>query len=282
MTKWKRETRKQKKRLKEFAGKWWLWDNGLRFKITGDLDGYGEWIAENAKGHRWSVRPFVMVESNAKELTEAQAKEQYVEIENGTCYEGFCSCCAWKNGQPQIKAKLKLAQGKPPYDECSRLEDELRKFFYKEGVYEIVPYISRTDDGIQFQFISRRIPDNDKIHYEKLVCGHCKEETEHQTRKHDGVRWFQKCTKCEWHMFEHRKKYEPPVGEIPVGTLDKDKFYNEYYIDERHCDHCDKETPHRCKDSTHERDSSDDYQECLVCKWWMMGYSRKYNAPSGD
>ncbi len=53
----------------------------------------------------------------------------------------------------------------------------------------------------------------------------------------------------------------------------------EYYDDERFCDHCKKDTLHNCRDSTHERDSTDDYQECKDCGWWMTGYDRKYNAP---
>lgn len=208
-----KKNNKAKKRLKDFAGKWWQWDNGLRFKITHDLDNYGEWIAEDAKGRRWSVRPFVMAESNAKELTEEEAKAQYFEIENSTCYEGFCSCCSWKNGKDQIKVKLKLTQGKTPSDECDRLRDELRAFFDKQNVFNIVPYVRRTDDGVELQFISRADPDNIKLHKEILTCGHCNKETEHQTRKLNGHRWYQKCTECEWHMFERVGEYVAPVGE---------------------------------------------------------------------
>ncbi len=51
------------------------------------------------------------------------------------------------------------------------------------------------------------------------------------------------------------------------------------YEDTRFCDNCDKYTTHRCKDSDHERDSSMDYQECLVCHWYMTGYDRRYNKP---
>ena len=51
------------------------------------------------------------------------------------------------------------------------------------------------------------------------------------------------------------------------------QFYmnEEYYEDERFCYHCKKVTNHKCKDSGHERDSSQDYQECLECKWYSLG-----------
>lgn len=53
----------------------------------------------------------------------------------------------------------------------------------------------------------------------------------------------------------------------------------EYYDDERYCENCKEDTWHSCRDSTHERDSSDDYQECKKCGWWMTGYMRKYHPP---
>jgi hypothetical protein len=102
-------------RHKDYAGKWWLWSNGLRFKITDECDKYGDWIAEKANGHRWSIRPENM--RDAVELTEEQAKAQYVEVEGSICHQGFCSCCSWKNGKEQLKLKMKLTQGKMPADE---------------------------------------------------------------------------------------------------------------------------------------------------------------------
>jgi hypothetical protein len=45
----------------------------------------------------------------------------------------------------------------------------------------------------------------------------------------------------------------------------------ENYTDERYCEHCDLETNHNCRDGEHERDSSDDFEECLKCGWWKNG-----------
>lgn len=57
---------------------------------------------------------------------------------------------------------------------------------------------------------------------------------------------------------------------------------SEYYEDTRFCDNCDRYTKHRCKDTGHERDSSWDYQECLVCHWYAMGIDGfRYTKPSG-
>lgn len=141
-------------RLKDYANKWWLWSNGLRFKVTDKVNEYGDWIAENAEGRQWPIRPQSM--KNATEITEEQAKLQYVNIESSLCYEGFCSCCSWKNGKEQMRLKMKLAQGKSPADECSRIETELRTFFNRQGVFNILPYVRRSEDGIEFQFISRK------------------------------------------------------------------------------------------------------------------------------
>ncbi len=52
------------------------------------------------------------------------------------------------------------------------------------------------------------------------------------------------------------------------------------YEDERFCEHCEKETPHTCYDSGHERDSSNDYQKCQVCGWWLLGMFTHYLPPS--
>jgi hypothetical protein len=37
------------------------------------------------------------------------------------------------------------------------------------------------------------------------------------------------------------------------------------------CTHCGKETSHLCRPSGHERDSSQDYEECLECRWYGYG-----------
>jgi len=54
------------------------------------------------------------------------------------------------------------------------------------------------------------------------------------------------------------------------------------YLAERFCDHCERDTQHNCRDSDHERDSSADYQECLVCHWYCTGMSGEYHPPLGD
>jgi len=53
------------------------------------------------------------------------------------------------------------------------------------------------------------------------------------------------------------------------------------YEDTLHCDHCDRDTPHRCMDGGHERDSSGDYRECLECGWYRMG-GGEYEPPIRD
>ena len=49
-----------------------------------------------------------------------------------------------------------------------------------------------------------------------------------------------------------------------------------YYEDERYCPFCDRDTKQKCKDSDHERDSSGDYAECLICGAVYTGYSGRY------
>ncbi len=53
----------------------------------------------------------------------------------------------------------------------------------------------------------------------------------------------------------------------------------EYYEDSRFCEHCNDYTNHKCHDDGHERDSSWDYQECLVCFWYKYGMSTDYSPP---
>jgi hypothetical protein len=53
------------------------------------------------------------------------------------------------------------------------------------------------------------------------------------------------------------------------------------YDAERYCDHCDADTPHRCHDAGHERDSSHDWAKCLVCGWRYSGMTGRYEPPSG-
>lgn len=54
------------------------------------------------------------------------------------------------------------------------------------------------------------------------------------------------------------------------------------YEDERWCNHCGKYTNHNCRDSNHERDSSEDYEECKDCGYWMTGFNLKQSPPWED
>lgn len=69
---------------------------------------------------------------------------------------------------------------------------------------------------------------------------------------------------------------EEPVPSATKGPMSKS------YTDERYCQHCARETAHWCTDSDHERDSSADYRECLVCGWRYLGCTGRYEAPPKD
>ena len=66
------------------------------------------------------------------------------------------------------------------------------------------------------------------------------------------------------------------ISGIPAAELSK---ASGYYGSIRSCHHCEMDTLHRCKDSGHERDSSQDYQECKLCGWWKLGMDGEYRAP---
>lgn len=55
---------------------------------------------------------------------------------------------------------------------------------------------------------------------------------------------------------------------------------SKFYDDERYCPNCDKDTLQRCRDSTHERDSTEDFQECLTCHWEYSGWIGEWEPPS--
>lgn len=57
------------------------------------------------------------------------------------------------------------------------------------------------------------------------------------------------------------------------------KKEKEPVVDEHFCDNCDEYTNHKCRYSTHERDSTSDHFECLVCHWYYSGYDGKYHPP---
>lgn len=52
------------------------------------------------------------------------------------------------------------------------------------------------------------------------------------------------------------------------------------YVDEKFCEHCQKDTQHKFTDYGHERDSSQDKFECLICHWWGTGYDDEYSEPT--
>jgi len=56
----------------------------------------------------------------------------------------------------------------------------------------------------------------------------------------------------------------------------------EGYEDEAFCDHCGQDTRQRFHDSGHERDSSNDWRECLVCHWVKFGYADTFSPPLGS
>ena len=51
------------------------------------------------------------------------------------------------------------------------------------------------------------------------------------------------------------------------------------YVDKRYCGHCNNDTMQECRDSGHERDSSNDYQECLACHWYKCGMNPHWEPP---
>lgn len=51
------------------------------------------------------------------------------------------------------------------------------------------------------------------------------------------------------------------------------------YTDEAFCDHCGRDTEQLFHDGGHERDSSNDYQECLVCRWIKWGHGDTFRPP---
>jgi hypothetical protein len=51
------------------------------------------------------------------------------------------------------------------------------------------------------------------------------------------------------------------------------------YTTNRWCPTCDDYTLQECRDSEHERDSSQDYQKCLTCGSEYSGYTGEWTAP---
>lgn len=51
------------------------------------------------------------------------------------------------------------------------------------------------------------------------------------------------------------------------------------YDDEWFCDRCQQDTPHRVHESGHDRDMSNDWRECTVCRWRWSGLTGEYHPP---
>jgi hypothetical protein len=79
-----------------------------------------------------------------------------------------------------------------------------------------------------------------------------------------------------------KRQYAPWATLQPCSnsTTRKSVSVSGYYNDERYCHNCRKYVPHLCYDSGHERDSSQNSQECKVCKWWASGMDDKYYPPN--
>lgn len=54
------------------------------------------------------------------------------------------------------------------------------------------------------------------------------------------------------------------------------------YISEMYCGHCDKDTEQKITDGGHERDSSNDLQECLECGWTKSGLTDEWSEPEDN
>jgi hypothetical protein len=151
---------------KHYAGKYFQWENGLRFKVQDKCNEYGDWLAEcPVTGRSWAVTAKAVIGST--EITEAQAKKQYFDIETDTIKGVVCgTCCGWKCGKEalSVKFKLDIDQDRVPADEITRLQDELRKFFARHGAISILPYIHPTLDkttykgnkGLELEFIATK------------------------------------------------------------------------------------------------------------------------------
>lgn len=141
-------------RLKDYANKYFLITNGLRVKVLEKVDSYSSWMVQcPTTGREWSINHEFFLKG-AVEITEEQAKAQYATIKEGVIQGAICSCCDWKIGKKELVLKMPHKLGKVPYDETSRIQQELRKFFLLNE--PLMPYVYPTDDGIEIQFISQK------------------------------------------------------------------------------------------------------------------------------
>lgn len=147
--------KQMKDKLSYYAGKYWQWSNGVRFKVTGETNEYGDWLVEcPVTGKRWHIVAGNM--DGSVELTEEQAKFQPVKLEKDVIKFVMCgTCCGWKCGKEELRLELKLTTGRIPADEQTRIQDALRAFFSKYNVDNVSPYVHSVNEGIEISFISR-------------------------------------------------------------------------------------------------------------------------------
>lgn len=53
------------------------------------------------------------------------------------------------------------------------------------------------------------------------------------------------------------------------------------FIDDCFCDRCAEYTSHHVYDDGHERDSSNNWRECLECGWVRYDLTEEYRPPAG-
>lgn len=66
-------------------------------------------------------------------------------------------------------------------------------------------------------------------------------------------------------MFAEERATEAGIEVVRYNVVPKKYPY--YYVMESHCEKCDNTTTHYCSNNGHERDSSYEYDICLVCGW---------------
>lgn len=146
---------------KNYAGKYYLWQNGLRFKVLDQPDEYGDWRVQGVNGNSWTIRP----QKLDCEITKAQFEKKFVEVRQEVIRAVVCgTCCAWKCGKEELSIKVRpltLPFKRLPSDDQDRMQTALRAFFRKyKG--DVTPYIYSSEDHIEHVFIANVGPPEDK------------------------------------------------------------------------------------------------------------------------
>jgi hypothetical protein len=132
----------------ENVGKYYRWKNGFRVKIVGiDEHKWYRVCSPNNESRTWITSPLNI--EDAEEITESEAKVEFVEIKHNTPQIPFCTCGMWRVGKPNISINMALKQGSLASDESYRIQEELEKFFRN---LNIITRVSSTDDGMRFEF----------------------------------------------------------------------------------------------------------------------------------